>query len=376
MAVDVAPDHLTFPGPSGPHRFHHVWLRDNCPCTECRIETTGERRLFTGDIRDDIAPEAAEVRDGELVVTWNDGHRSRFSTDWLADRDVPARVHADDAVLWDASFGARIPRFAHADVVATDEGQLRYLEALHTYGAAIVQGVPSVDGEIERFAEAVAHVREVAFDRVHDVEHDPTGYNAAHTKEELKPHTDLPSYHWPPSIQLLHFLVNQATGGESVLVDGWKIVDDLRRRDPEAFWTLTTTPVPYQLFSDDEDTQARAPMIQLDAEGRVATFRFSNQLARPIDVPFEQVGEFYRAYRKLARMVDSDAYKAEFKTQDGDLLTVHGHRVMHGRRAFDPSSGARHLQDIYMEFDDMMSRRRVLRGEHIPTPADRVAVPA
>ncbi len=35
----------------------------------------------------------------------------------------------------------------------------------------------------------------------------------------------------------------------------------------------------------------------------------------------------------------------------------------------DPTSGARHLQDVYMEYDDLMARRRVLLGTHKPMPA-------
>ena len=89
----------------------------------------------------------------------------------------------------------------------------------------------------------------------------------------------------------------------------------------------------------------------------------------PLDVSFTDVELFYAAYRKLGAMVDSDTYKYVFKTRNGDLLTVHGHRVLHGRLAFDPTSGARHLQDVYMEYDDLMSRRRVLLGTHKPLSA-------
>ena len=64
-------------------------------------------------------------------------------------------------------------------------------------------------------------------------------------------------------------------------------------------------------------------------------------------------------------MIASDRCKVVFKTSGGDLLTVHGHRVMHGRMSFDPTSGARHLQDV-MEYDDLMARRRVLLGAHKP----------
>ncbi len=371
--LELGDDHLTLTAGAGPSSFHYVWLRDNCGCPECRIVQSGERALFTATIRDDIAPTRAEVRDGadgaHLDLDWNDGHATTYSVSWLLDHSYSAPVAQDaDPVLWDATLAA-VPTFEHDDVVETAEGQLAYLEAVQTYGVAVVRHTPSVEGEVERFAEKIGHVRETAFERIHNVRHDPAGYNVAHTPVELKPHTDLPSYHWPPSIQLLHFVVNEATGGESTVTDGWRIADDLRRTDPAAFEVLTRVPVTFQLFSSTEDTVATAPIIQLDPAGRVRTFRFSNQLAQPLRASFDDVGAFYRAYRLLGRMIDGPDYKVAFKARTGDLVTVHGHRVMHGRLAFDPSSGGRHLQDVYMEYDDLVARRRVLLGTHIPAPA-------
>jgi gamma-butyrobetaine dioxygenase len=364
--------HLTVHLPEGPAHFHYIWLRDNSWSGDARVQQTGERKQYTASIREDVAPLAAHFDPAEgLWVEWNDGHVATYGTAWLERHDYsePARAARRHAPrLWDASLGA-LPAFDHTSVTASTEGRLAYLDALRDYGAAVVRGVPSVEGEVERFAETIGHVREVAFDRVHDVQHDPTGYNVAHTPFELKPHTDLPSYSWPPSVQLLHFLVNQASGGESTLVDGWAVLEELRQQSPEHFRVLAETPVPYQLCSETEDTQASAPMIQLDAEGRVRTFRYSNQLALPLDVPFEQVEPFYAAYRTLGTLIDSDRFKLAFRTDDGDLLTVHSHRVLHGRLPFDPTSGARHLQDVYMEWDDLMAHRRVLRGEHLPLPA-------
>lgn len=369
--VELAADHMLLPLPAGVMRFHYIWLRDNCWCAECRVVQSGERRLYTADIPRDIAPSAADLDDsGTLHITWNDGHQSRYLADWLTRHAYSGSAPAAGArpQLWTAAIGS-LPWFEHDEVVGTTVGQLAYLEAVRDYGAAVVRHTPSVVGEVERFAQSIGHVRETAFERVHNVRHDPTGYNVAHTPLELKPHTDLPSYHWPPSIQLLHFLVNEATGGESTLTDGWAILADLRDQDPDAFDTLCQIPVTFQLFSDDEDTCATAPMVQLDRAGEVATFRYSNQLALPINAPFEDVTRFYDAYQKLGSMVDSAEYKLAFRTNSGDLLTVHSHRVLHGRLAFDPASGARHLQDVYMEYDDLMARRRVLLGSHKPTSA-------
>lgn len=353
-------------------RFHYVWLRDNSWAAADRVRQSGERKLFTASVRDDIAPTSVTYDAAAgLEVRWNDGQAATYSPAWLRRYDYsPAARAARRAPvsLWPETAGEP-PRFPHDEVVGSTEGQLAYLEAVREHGAAIVTGVPSVDREVERFAETIGHVREVAFERVHNVRHDPAGYNVAHTPGELKPHTDMPSYTWPPSVQLLHFLTNRATGGESTLVDGWAALAELRRDAPAHFDTLTRVPVPFQLFSEDEDTWAENPMITLDAHGEVTLFRFSNQLAQPLSAPFEDVEEFYDAYRHLGRIIDSGRYRATFKSADGDLLTVHSHRVLHGRMPYDPASGARHLQDVYMEFDDLTARRRVLRGEHKPLPA-------
>lgn len=360
---------------TGPaRRYHYVWLRDNCWCSECRVEQTAERRLLTWSIPADIRALSVEIVAGGIDVEWSDGHRSTYSFEWLETNDYSQpglkRVR-EQATLWGSEFD--VPRFSHDDVVQHGSGQLAYLDAVREFGVAIVEGVPAVPGEVERFAETIGHVREVAFERIHNVYHDPNGYNVAHTPLELKPHSDMPSYHWPPSIQLLHFLVNEADGGESVVVDGWRALEQLRTQDPRAFETLTKVPIPYQLFSETEDTYAIAPMVQLGPDGEVATFRFSNQLALPLAVDFEMVEPFYDAYRKLGTLIDSPDAKVVFKARNGDLLTVHGHRVLHGRMPFTPGTGARHLQDVYMEFDDFLAKRRVLLGIHKPVPSGRLS---
>lgn len=370
--VTLLDRHLAVPVAGEVLHFHYVWLRDNCWCSECRVGQTTERQVYTADIGAETAPLAAVLgADGSLRITWNDGHSSAYSAGWLRAYDYSERARAarrHTPTLWDATLDP-VPTFEHDAVVGTDEGQLAYLDAVKDYGVALVRNSPSEPGDVERFAQTIGHVRETAFERIHNVRHDPAGYSVAHTAAELKPHTDLPSYHWPPSIQLLHFLVNDANGGESTVTDGWAVLADLRAEDQRAFDTLCRVPVTFQVFSEDEDTRATAPIVQLDSEGRVSTFRFSNHLAQPLDAAFDDVEAFYSAYRRLGRMLAGDRYKVAFKTASGDLLTVHGHRVLHGRLSFDPASGARHLQDVYMEYDDLMARRRVLLGDHKPLPA-------
>ncbi len=68
-AVELAVDHALLQLPAGVMRFHYIWLRDNCWCTECRVVQSGERRLYTADIPRDIAPSDADLNDaGTLPV--------------------------------------------------------------------------------------------------------------------------------------------------------------------------------------------------------------------------------------------------------------------------------------------------------------------
>ncbi len=51
----------------------------------------------------------------------------------------------------------------------------------------------------------------------------------------LTPHTDLSYMHTQPVVQFLHCLENEATGGESILVDGFRVARDFQKNHPEYF---------------------------------------------------------------------------------------------------------------------------------------------
>ena len=44
-----------------------------------------------------------------------------------------------------------------------------------------------------------------------------------------------------------------------------------------------------------------------------------------------------------------------------ELLAMHNHRVLHGRRAFDLSTGRRSLLGCYLDVDDLRSAMRTCR---------------
>ena len=158
-----------------------------------------------------------------------------------------------------------------------------------------------VDDEVERFAEKIGHVREIAFERVHNVRHDPAGYNVAHTPVRAQAAHRHAQLQLAAVIQLLHFLVNgppAARAPSSTAGPRWPSCaattpHALRHADPRPGAASSCS-------ASDEDTGREAPMIQLDTDGRVAALPVL-QPARPAAAARRSTtsSAFYAAYRRL-----------------------------------------------------------------------------
>jgi gamma-butyrobetaine dioxygenase len=349
-------------------RFPAIWLRDSCSCAECRDPGTGQRLLAVLDIPEEIAPgEVALTAEGDLEVVWTPGgHRSRYDSAWLRAyaADPPCRT----PVLWDASLGADLPRFAWREVQADDRAQYRWLAAVRDLGFALLSGVPAAAGEVERVAALIGYIRETNYGRTFDVVSVPRPTHLAYTARALAPHVDNP-YRVPGlGLQMLHCIEAAPEGGESLLVDGFRLAAELKRADPAAFETLTRVLLPFGYRDAETDLYARQPVIALDGEGepgtraeaRVAAIHYNERVARPLEAPERQAEAFYSAYRKLARLVADPEFEVRFRLAPGDLLLFDNERLLHGRTAYDGNAARRFLQGCYVDRDGLESRLRVL----------------
>ena len=67
-----------------------------------------------------------------------------------------------------------------------------------------------------------------------------------------------------------------------------------------------------------------------------------------------------RALRTFAAVIRDSALECRYRLSPGELLIFDNRRVLHGRAAFDPATGGRHLQGCYVDRDQLLSRIRVL----------------
>jgi gamma-butyrobetaine dioxygenase len=345
----------------GSATFVADWLRDNCQCHECRIVQTDERRLQPWTEPSAPTVSVADVVDGALRVVWGSGHQSTYAADDWAKIRATGHRGAWSARLWTA--GYQIERYDHQQSIADQVTRRRMFEAFRRDGAVVVTGSPTEPGTVIELLRSLGlTLRDSSLGLIFDVKLDPAGYNVAFTAEDVPPHNDNAQYAHPPSGQVLAMLVNEAHGGDSVIVDGWSVLDSLNHADPAAIEVLTRVEVGFRQYSTEADAFTRAPLVVRDRHGRFVHLRFSNQLMQPLAFDDPDLADWYRAYRLLGAAIADPANHMSFRLGAGDTLFVNGYRILHARTAFQPD-GRRHLQDVYFDVDDVFGHLARMTGE-------------
>jgi len=346
--------------------FHHVWLRDNCPCEQCVYTVTREQVFEIVDAAVDLKPAVAHIdSDGCLRIDWQDGHQSRFDPGWLRAHAYDEQSRAErlaakpKAYLWRSDL--QLPVFDYAALMNDNNALLQWLLAVRDIGLTQVRGVPTEPGSLKLIAQRISFIRESNFGVLFNVQSKADADSNAYTAFNLPLHTDLPTRELQPGLQFLHCLVNDAEGGESIFVDGFAIADALRQEAPELFQALCEIPVEFRNKDRHSDYRCLAPIIALDALGRVAEIRMANFLRGAFDTSVEQMPLLYRAYRRLIAMTREPRFRLMQRLNPGELWCFDNRRTLHARNAFDPATGARHFQGCYIDRDELLSRILVLQ---------------
>lgn len=343
--------------------YPSIWLRDNCP-SELHPQTR-ERLLDLLEL--DPAPQLllAELHGETIRLEYAGGHVSEMPVA-LLDRHRPGQPAEDPAAIapaiWRAELAvdAGVPRFAAAQVMTSDAVLEDWMRQTARVGLSMITGLDDrIEAGVE-VAERIGFLRETNFGRTFEVISMPDPNNLAYTAEHLQLHTDLPNHETPPGYQFLHCLANEATGGGSFFADGFALAEDLRSEDPEAFRLLSEVPIPFRFHDSMADIRLRAPIITLDDAGAVAEIRYSAFIAGMFDMSAELMPHYYRAYRAFMTKTRDLAYRVAFRLEPGEMVVFDNRRILHGREAFDPNSGFRHLHGCYVDRGEFASRLRVL----------------
>jgi gamma-butyrobetaine dioxygenase len=351
-------------------QFHLAWLRYSCPCTRCRHPESFQKIAdLSGNPE---LPEALsvdlDIAADELQVVWREEptHVSNYPLRWLLLHGA-GETRADDTVapvVWDRAT-ILDQRVRWHDVAECDTDGGPWFDDLQTYGFALISGV--TPAEFERLLSGLAPVHYTEYGRQADVRAVPGAEDLAETESALTAHTDYPYKLTGPLIQFCYFKENKATGGEFFLVDGYQVANDFRSAHPRWFDLLVSTPVEFeQVYTSWRYLyRIRRPIITLDDEGSVAAIHLGHSHAWTWEIDPERCAEFYRAYHEFLRLLGAQRYRWEHRFADGECVAFNNTRILHGRNAFDPKGGVRHLITAYIPWQQLDSRVRFHKERHL-----------
>jgi len=348
--------------------FNFMWLRDNCPTT--RDKDSRHRMCNLLEISTNISPKQFKINtEGKLEIEWNEGnHTSYYDQKWLRENCYTInnkKKYISPYVLWDNSLNSKLStiQIEHDEIMNSDKGLIKYLELLHYSGIAIVKNAPIEKKSAFPVLNRIGSIRETFFKTPFEVINIPKPNNSAYTAHALRNHMDLPWFEMPPGYQFLHCLINSAEGGQSSAVDGFAVADYLRKNEKEIFETLVSTPLK---FKDNDYTQEsirifHAPAITLTKDNDFNDIRFSVATMDALDCHPDDMEKVYKAHHKLGNLLHDDKFVIKFRLNPGDIFSFNNRRVLHGRTAYNPNSGHRHLQGYYIDRDEIIGRLNFIK---------------
>lgn len=246
------------------------------------------------------------------------------------------------------------------DYLVDDQVSRSVVQSLVDYGVAFVENVPAN----ATFTEIVIK-RLFAIHRTHFGElwtfSDGMGdhLDTAYTSESLPAHTDNTYFNDASGLQILHCIDYKAKGGLSLLVDGFNVLENLKRNYPDTYERLKK----YQIPAENKDkvchhTHCGPVIIEDPVDGKLQQIRYNNpDRAYMNTLPQREMKQFYGDLQILAAEIEDPANEFWFQLKPGTVMFFDNWRLLHGRSEF---SGKRVMSGSYVSRTEFMSVARTM----------------
>jgi trimethyllysine dioxygenase len=239
-----------------------------------------------------------------------------------------------------------------------------------------VEGTPPTPDATQQVLEKLGPIRQTHYGGFYDFIPDLALADTAYTNLALAAHTDTTYFTEPAGLQAFHMLSHTAasgkeegsgaSGGKSLLVDGFNVAAQLRTKNQQHFEMLRDTKLPWHASGNQGIAIApdRAyPVFETSDDGELQRVRWNND-DRGV-VPLECSPEdWYQAARSWNALLTDQTNEFWFQLTPGRLLSLFplqllrkllkltddlvfdNWRVLHGRSAFE---GVRRMTGGYSE---------------------------
>ncbi len=349
-------------------RYHSTWLRDNANDPQTRDKNNGQRLISILDIPVNTHIKSASLDKKGKNITLKflpEKKQVKFSSSWLEShaydkKQNNLKVWIDPNLkTWTKASFKRVPIINYKTAKSNKKLFIRWLKSLNYYGFAKMTRCEKKSGTVIKIAKLFGYVRETNYGKWFDVKSKTNAVNLAYTNLGLQAHTDNPYRDPVPTIQILHCLKSSTKGGDSKVVDGFSAALRLKKENKKYFNLLTKYCSRFE-FKGKKNVhlKSRFPMIVLSPDKKLTAVHFNNRSIAAIrDVPFHDMLNYYKAYRKFSNIIDDPKMAVTFKLNPGDCFIVDNTRVLHARTPYS-GNGNRWLQGCYSDKDGLLSTIR------------------
>ncbi len=362
MKIELNNNKVFFNNGSSVEEIHPFWLRERANGEKFLDKGTQQRLFDPTSLNVEIGIKKAQIKNQILEIDFNDGVNSKLNIESIAqefnkkDNDI----HSIEKVKWDSKLKT-IKNFEFKQDLFESKDMFNILMSFYKYGFVIIKKVPTQDNYLVKFANSIGSVRRTNFGEHFNVKSIPNPNDLAYTSLPLAPHTDNPYRNPVPCIQILHCIINEVKGGFSTLVDGYTVSEILKKENPEFYDILTKVKVRFKFIDKDVVLEDWSELIKLDENKNFKQVRFSPRLDYVPILEKKELDLYYKARKKISDLYNSAKFRIEFKLEQGDLLMMDNHRLLHGRTEFDVNEGSRFLQGCYIEFDSTEGKLRHIK---------------
>lgn len=320
-----------------------------------------------------------------LTITFegSDNHESTYDIAELSVQQFSTsndKIAEPNLLLWDKaqileSSYARVP----LDKYLADESVAKsVVKSLVKYGVAFIEDVEATVLGTEAAVKRLFAVQKTFFGEMWSFSDDKDHSDTAYSKSYLGAHTDNTYFNDAAGLQVLHCIQYSGTGGENLLLDGFRAIADLKAKHPSTYDRLCRTLVPAEYIEPKQHHTYSAPIIRLDAitgqpeqiryvlfdrKLNVNIFKFVDLRFNLYDrsvmrtLPQTEMLQFYKDLRLLTAEIQTSANEWWFKLKPGTVVMFNNWRLLHGRAAY---TGRRKMAGCYVSRTEFLSVARTM----------------
>ena len=337
--------------------FLNIWLRDHAKDEDSWDHRSNQRKIFTAKLDPKLHIKKAILKDnGKSVdILWSDLKKPiNYTSNFLENSNKSKKIN-DNIKIWDKKdIGKDI--YTDFQNTITNDGFKEFLEKLYKFGFVVIQNCKTEMSSVEKIAKKIGYVRESIFGGLWSFESNNDMADSAYTQDELRPHTDSTYSNDAPGLQLLLCCHYEATGGESIMVDGFKIAEKIYKENKDLYTLLSEIEVTGQYIGDGVFLEAKRPIFKLNSNKELVQVSFNNYDRAAFRMDDEKTLKFYDAIREFDLIANNREYQWRHILKPGELLIFNNWRILHGRGSF---KGDRKMSGCYINKEDFDSSCRM-----------------